>query len=265
MRLSAVPPLPGGCPWSDWARPNVKWCEDNLCAWVTAPANTWSNLPYIIFAVQMWREAGPSRPTLRLFAPASALVGLTSGLYHASYTWVFQIFDFVGMFFFCCVTIALNARRMNVIGAGSVYSSYFAGVAACTLCFFLVPLLGLPVQLLVLFLVLTTLAQEMVLHHSLYRKHSHLRPNMRHFAAGILLLVVAFGCSLSDLLRVWCSPQNHVMNGHSLWHILTAVVLYLLFRFHSQFAYDGGGGDGGSGAEGRQRGGGLLPLRAVAV
>lgn len=38
-----IPPLPDGCPWSGWTLPNLKWCEDNVCAWVTAPANTWSN------------------------------------------------------------------------------------------------------------------------------------------------------------------------------------------------------------------------------
>ena len=259
MRLSPVPALPAGCPWSNWARPNVKWCEDNLCAWVTTPANTWSNLLYIVFAVQMWREAGAARPTLRLFAPASALVGLTSGLYHASYTWFFQIFDFVGMFCFCGVTITLNARRMNVIGAGSVYWAYFSGISVCTLCFFMLPVVGFPVQLIVLVLILTTLAQEAVLHRGLYQKHPELRPNMRHFASGILLLVVAFGCSLSDLMRVWCFPKNHVMNGHALWHILTAVVLYMLFQFHSQFSYDS------APAQKRNKMFSPLPLRAVAV
>ena len=122
--------------------------------------------------------------------------------------------------------------------------------------FFLLPLIGVPPQALILGLVLTTLAQEAVLHRGLYRKHPQLRPDMRHFASGICLLVVAFGCSLSDLLRVWCNPKNHVMNGHSLWHILTAIVLYLLFRFHSQFAYEGVGVGGRESL--------LLPLRAVA-
>ena len=257
MRLSTVPALPDGCPWSNWARPNLKWCEDNLCAWVTTPANTWSNLLYIVFAVLMWREAGAERPTLRLFAPASALVGLTSGLYHASYTWFFQIFDFVGMFCFCWVTIALNARRMNVIGASSVYWAYFSGVSVCTICFFVLPKMGLPVQSIVLALILTTLMQEAALHHRLYSKHPELRPKMKDFVCGILLLIVAFGCSLSDLMRVWCSPHNHMINGHALWHILTAVVLYMLFRFHSQFAYDGA-------ARGKTDGK-FLPLRAEVV
>lgn len=239
MHLTSIPPLPEGCPWSNWARPNVKWCEANLCSWITTPANTWSNMLYIVLAVVMWRES-KGRPTLRLFSPASALVGVTSFAYHASYTWFFQIFDFVGMFFFCCVTIVLNSRRFGIISNHSVYPVYFGSVILCTFCFFLLPLFGLPVQLLVFCLILTTLAQEFVLHRSVYLHHPQLRPNMKHFWLSIFLLAVAFGCSVSDLLRIWCSPDNHMINGHSVWHILTAIVLYLLFRFHSQFAYDGG-------------------------
>ncbi len=56
-----IPPLPDGCPWSGWTLPNLKWCEDNVCAWVTAPANTWSNLAYIFFSLLMWRRASTSR------------------------------------------------------------------------------------------------------------------------------------------------------------------------------------------------------------
>ena len=53
--------------------------------------------------------------------------------------------------------------------------------------------------------------------------------------------------------------QNHVMNGHALWHILTAVVLYMLFQFHSQFSYDS------APAQKRNKMFSPLPLRAVAV
>ena len=52
------------------------------------------------------------------------------------------------------------------------------------------------------------------------------------------MLIIAFGCSVADATRVWCDPGNHWFNGHALWHLLTALVLYLLFQFHSQFNYD---------------------------
>ena len=33
-----------GCPWHSitetWGAPNVKWCEETLCQWISEPANT---------------------------------------------------------------------------------------------------------------------------------------------------------------------------------------------------------------------------------
>ena len=44
------------CPWANWSRPNIKWCEENLCQVITTPANTWSNLVYIIVGLYILIE-----------------------------------------------------------------------------------------------------------------------------------------------------------------------------------------------------------------
>ena len=112
-----VPPLAPGCPWADWTRPNVKWCEDNLCEWITTPANTWSNLFYFVAAYMMLcgtneiaasrqgvsGNAAPIAANLHLFAPATVAVGATSFAYHASYAYAFQVADFWGMFCFAAL------------------------------------------------------------------------------------------------------------------------------------------------------------------
>jgi hypothetical protein len=193
----------------------------------------------------MWIES-KMNPSLRVFAVASLIVGLTSFAYHASFTYFFQFFDFVGMFCFCMCNISLNARRLNMIQRQTVTQFYVVGVICCTLTFVLVPFLGLPVQSIVAVLILATLGQEWWLHRRVYQLHPQLQPNMSNFYRAFILLFVAFGCSMADLTRVWCNPNNHIMNGHSMWHILTSIVLYLLFKFHKQFAYDEvpGGGKG---------------------
>ena len=71
-----VAPLPDGCPWSGWTPPNVDWCEEELCGWIVNPADTWSNLAYIVFGIAMALHArGRASSVLSLFAPAS-VVGL---------------------------------------------------------------------------------------------------------------------------------------------------------------------------------------------
>ena len=52
---------------------------------------------------------------LRLFGPSALFLGATSFLYHASYTFFFQFWDFVGMFAFASLPIVINMVRLRLI------------------------------------------------------------------------------------------------------------------------------------------------------
>jgi hypothetical protein len=235
-----APPLPPGCPWSGWTPPNVDWCEEELCAWVANPANTWSNLAYLALGLLMWREARRrGSRALALFAPTSVAVGVFSLVYHASYTWFLQFFDFVGMFLFCFAVLALNARRLGWIGAERQTAFYLGGVALFSA---LVPLLfelGIPIQALVGLLVLAMVAQELWL-----RRRDGALPAHRYWWAALVLVAIAALCSALDVTRVWCDPANHWLQGHAAWHLLSAASLYALFRFYAEL--DAAGSSAGS-------------------
>lgn len=238
-----VQPLPEGCPWSTWTRPNLQWCEENLCAYVTAPANTYSNAAYIIAGLWMAREARRRRsPTLALFGPGSVVVGVTSATYHASYTWFFQFFDFFGMYVFALMPLTLNLRRLGVLTASSM-RRFFAGALAalCTLTYVL-NLLDIPIQFIVLVLIFTVIFQEWMLHRRYSRGGARkpTPPDYFQWLMGILFLFVGAICSAADKLGIWCDPKNHVIQGHAAWHLLTAVSLCFIFRFYGQFALDQG-------------------------
>jgi hypothetical protein len=43
------------CPW-DWLRQSPpSFCEETLCGWVKQPANTWSNIGFLVSAALLWR------------------------------------------------------------------------------------------------------------------------------------------------------------------------------------------------------------------
>jgi hypothetical protein len=230
-----APPLPPGCPWSGFTPPNVDWCEAELCAWVTNPANTWSNLLYLVLGVVMWRQARRRQShALSLFGPASIAVGVFSLIYHASYTWFLQFFDFVGMFLFCFVVLTLNARRLGWIAPQRQTAFYGVGVALFS---GLVPVLfsqGIPIQGLVLILILTMIGQELVLKS----RASPPRPDYRLWYAALAAIGLAATLSLLDVTRTWCDPDNHWIQGHAFWHILTALGLYALFHFYAGLDLD---------------------------
>ena len=233
MRLLA-PPLPPGCPWSGFTPPNVDWCEEELCGWITNPANTWSNLLYVALGVLMWREARRRRsPALAPFGPASIAVGVFSFVYHASYTWMLQFFDFVGMFLFCFCVLALNARRLGWISPRRQTAAMLVGTALAS---GLLPVLfarGVPIQGLVLLLVLAMIAQELWL-----RRRDGALPAHRFWWLALGLLGAASVCSALDVTRMWCDPANHWLQGHALWHLLSAASLYALFRFTAALDLD---------------------------
>jgi hypothetical protein len=46
-------------------------------------------------------------------------------------------------------------------------------------------------------------------------------------------LALAQTFSTLDLTRVWCDPDNHVLQGHALWHLLSAVAIAFVYRFYA--------------------------------
>jgi len=226
-------PLPPGCPWSGWTPPNVDWCEEELCGWIVNPADTWSNLAYIAFGIAMaLRAHGRSSSVLSLFAPASVIVGVFSFAYHASYTYFLQFFDFVGMFLFCFVIITANALRLGWIGRERRVAFLVAGVVLFSAG---VPLLSettIPIQSLVGLLIAAILAQEASA--SRRRRAGSGATDYRPFFIGLALLVVAAAFSLADVTRAFCDPSDHWLQGHAIWHLLTAASLYAMFRFYAE-------------------------------
>jgi hypothetical protein len=194
---------------------------------VVNPAGTWSNLAYLALELWMWRDARRrGRRDLRLFGPAALAVGLGSTLYHASYTWLLQFFDFVGMFAFCFVVLARNARRLGWVGARGEPRFFIGGVAASSA---LVPPLfevGFPIQATIALCIAAALAQEAWLRRGARER----LPGV--YWAGLALLAAAGGASLLDVTRVWCDPASW-LQGHALWHVLSACALFAFYRFYA--------------------------------
>ncbi|MEE2674304.1 MAG: ceramidase domain-containing protein [Myxococcota bacterium] len=213
----------------------MDWCEEELCSWVVNPADTWSNVAYLACGLLMIVQTRTERSDgLALFGPASILVGILSLVYHASYTYFFQFFDFVGMFIFCFAVITANALRLGWISPARRLHFYVAGVLVFSA---LVPVFNetpIPIQALVALLIATILAQEVTV--ALRRTPSDPPTPRLFFFVALALLAGAGAASLADITRTWCQPENHWIQGHAVWHVLSAASLYALFRFYRQIA-----------------------------
>lgn len=217
-----APPWPAGCFWSGFTQPDIRHCEENLCGVIAAPADTWSNLFYFAAAFYLLRQPGRSS---KLLGGCVAFIGLTSFIFHASYTFLFQVGDYAGMFCLVWVLFGLNLRRAGkdasllALGAG--------GTIASTAVLVLAHNMGFPVQP-----VFALHLAALILSEAFVAKRS---TDYRWFLGALALSAAGFACWMLDYTRVWCDPNDHLWQGHAAWHLLTALSFLPLARFYRQF------------------------------
>lgn len=229
-------PIPQHCPWSElhhMAPPNVNWCEANLCSWIVNPANTWSNLAYIAIGIVLILITQP-KTTMRMFGPITIFVGISSFLWHASFTFVFQFLDFLAMFAFGALPLVLNLRRLDIISAANKFTVFYAYIVGMSLLLLLFYWQDIPYQSLVLISIIGAVIMEIVL----YRRGTE-DIGYKHLLLAAVSMGVAFGFSIADVTGVFCNPNNHVIQGHAIWHLLSAAALGFWFLFYRQFDFDG--------------------------
>ena len=226
--------LDPSCPWyfiKILRLPQVKWCEAQVCGWIEEPANTWSNLAYILAGIAMIRMGRSlKRGDLRFFGPAGVIVGGSSWIYHASNSFILQLFDFFGMYLFCFLLIFLNLDRGGTRILRTSLKPLWAAVAGTTILTALVDFTSFPIQMLIFILILAILAQEAFL----FRMAPE-RIKIKNLLFSALSMGIAATCSFLDLKRISCDPENHIFQGHALWHLFGAVALYFSFLHHRQF------------------------------
>ncbi len=221
-------------PWyqlSELRKPNVKWCEGQNNSWIIEPANTWSNLAYIIIGILLYQKRNQlkSKP-LRAYAPAFITLGICSGIYHASYTFLFQILDFFGMYLLTYLMLLINLKRLKIVknAMGSLFWGLVLGTTALTVYCDLYT--SFPIQGLIFVHVLMLLGSELYL----WKKRTQ-NYQMKYFWSGLTLIFIAASCSVADVTRTYCDPENHFVQGHAVWHVLSSIAIYCIYLHHRQF------------------------------
>lgn len=226
--------LQPGCPWvglREWSGlPNVKWCEETLCAWAAEPANTWSNLGYVLAAAALvwWARQAESKALRQLFPVGGFAAGLSSLAYHASISFATQVLDFFGMYVYFLLLVGLNVVRLERMTVSQLLRWFWPSVVGFTALTVVVAKAGLPVQGIVMALLAAVLGTEALASRGQAVSH-------RWWWAALVLIAAAAAFSFADVSRLWCDPTNHVVQGHALWHVLGACALFASYFHYRQF------------------------------
>lgn len=225
--------LDPACPWSSLAPATSRFCEDAVCGLVREPANTWSNVGFVVAGLAMLR-LGPVTPRLlRRFGYVCVFLGIGSALFHATRTYYGGLLDTAGMQATAAFMLAANARRLFPSGDGR------EGERRDARTFWLLAVTGTVFaasfeqherSLYVLEMAVASVMELVIL-----RRESFQRAH-RWLGLSWVTFVPAYALWWLDLHHVACQSSAHVVNGHAAWHLLMAASLFSVQRFHAELA-----------------------------
>ena len=215
------------CPW-DFLEPQIDlfpFCEQRLCSWVVEPSNAWTNIGYLIVALLIWRSREPASETKRLFFRSSLMIFAGSLFFHMSGSAWGKIADVAAMFVLSTGLLSLSLQRIQNLSVRQTEIFFGVMLLACV-AFLVVFRFG---NVLFAAQIVATLAIETVL----WRGGKSLI-DMKKVVLALVVLAFAFGIWILDKSKVFCRPDNHILSGHGLWHLLTALAIYLLYLSYSR-------------------------------
>lgn len=227
-------PNPHGmsCPWYDFAdtlgAPNVKWCEETLCQWISEPANTWSNGLYLVIAVILffqWRKHAFF--PLRYAAHGVFLMGAFSLVYHLSNIYPTQSLDFLGIFLTIYNLVLMNIHRLTRFTKKQYLTTYTVLVIVSMFAMHVAYLNYIPIQATVLVIVILIIVTEII---AFFKKLGV--SNYKNFGIAMFFLILGASSSALDIKRVGCNPANHWLQGHAIWHIFDAIMMYYIYKHY---------------------------------
>jgi hypothetical protein len=222
--IDVGPDVAAVCPWSDWDPGTVQFCERRLCATIVEPSNAWSSLAYVILGVIMMVKA--RSPVAIAIAAAQLMIGVGSFFFHGTGTFAGEVVDQIGMFMLSSLILAASlAQHLGWSGRRTVVV-YAAGVAVSTAILLVFRPVGIP-------LFAVQLAAGLALQLWLWRKAGAKdAPVFRVFLSGLGIFLVSFSIWITDITGLVCDPDNHLVTGHAVWHVLNAICIWRLSIFY---------------------------------
>lgn len=213
-------------------------CEAARPGTVKQPANSFSNLGFVVAGLLVARRAGrPGRlgdvlPTYAGLATAYAVVvvllGPASAAMHATQSALGGDLDLLSMYLVAGFAAAYAVTRW--VGQGRLFFAQLFAllVAGCQLVGLYdgaVPVVEHPGNVAFAALLLTAVGVEVARWR---RAAGGIRADLRWGGAALGAILVAFGI-WNVTKSAWCDPDS-LLQGHAVWHLLCALAAWCLFR-----------------------------------
>ncbi|GAA1791632.1 hypothetical protein GCM10009795_041670 [Nocardioides hankookensis] len=229
-----------------WLGPDVgrgaNFCEAARDGWVKQPANSFSNLGFVVAGLLVaWRagrrdqlgEVLPLHPPLATaYGCVVVFLGPASAAMHATQAKRGGDFDMLSMYLVASFAAAYSLMRWVRQGRVLFTQLFLLFVAACELIGLYdgeVPVVDFAGNVAFAALLLTAVVLEVRLWLRAGRAPAPVpRTDLRWGAASLGAILVAFAI-WNVTKSLWCDPHS-LLQGHAAWHLLDAASAYFLFR-----------------------------------
>ncbi len=216
-------------------------CEAARDSWVRQPANTASNIGFVLAGLAVAWYAGDRsalggamvrRPWLATaYAVVVVLLGPASAAMHATQSDLGGRLDMLSMYLVAGFALAYAVMRWVRGGPWVLVAGYAVVLVASELAENLgghVPVVHHAGNLAFAVAIVAALAIEL----ALWRRGDP-RQDVRFGLAAVGSLLVAFGIwNLAQNGTTFCHPES-LLQGHAAWHLLDALAAYLIFRHYA--------------------------------
>lgn len=207
---------------------SYKFCENQLCSIIQQPANTWTNIGYLIVAIVIWKSHHQTNKRVRnLFSLSAFCLFFGSTFFHASATSLGHMCDLMGMFFVSLTGLTLAYERYFDRTEKQGYYFYLVG----TLLSFSVLKIFKTGSLLFLLQILITVFLEFKM------KNSPKELNYKYLKWAFICQTLAFIIWYLDVSKIICDPDNHFISGHGIWHLMSAITIYLFYKSYQGYQF----------------------------
>lgn len=213
--------------------PNNCFCESVRPVGIAQPSDTWSNAAFIVLGILIILLALSDRKksvNLKNFAPYGLfygllmiLLGLGSMYYHAKLNFLGQFLDNLGMFLIISAIFFYRIKNFIKLGPWLILSYYVLANIFLGIIQYAYPATRRYLFALGIILVLI---EEYQIH-----KNRQILSNKSLLISAIGLFILGFAIWIADIIKIFCFP-NSALQGHALWHILTALSAASIFLYY---------------------------------
>lgn len=207
LQFEQSPCLPDQC--------NCEYISNEL---IRQPNAFWTSIPYILFALWLFRQVKQRNFEFNVWIGLFTLVGLCSMFGHASFTKLSMAMDFAAIIVLISYFSLFHAFNRAKASFLIFLVVYYALVIVAM--YVLDKWTKVALCLIIFFISLVDLLRQ--------TKWRFMTEHL--LLQSILILILSFAFFLVDELRIICDPHS-VWQFHSLWHLGTAAAIYAYSRW----------------------------------